>query len=178
VQAVAVLQWGLVLFLGAFLIHLLIWRLHKPEASLKVLLAIFLVVIVAGLAALYFGRNAIYSIGLAGLPNAAAYLHVLVFSVSMALAYIVIYTLIEWDSPTLTIVNMIARAGKRGVGTAKLVKLAENLPSIESRMQSLIRSNVIVEKDGRYVVSPGRHIFYRSVLYYSRLLRADDTQSG
>jgi hypothetical protein len=173
-----ILQWGGVLFLGAFLMHLLIWRLHKPKSPIKALLAVFLGVVSVGLAVLYFGDSVVCSIGLAGLPNLAAYLHVLLFFISMAFAYIVCYTALEWDSPTLTIVKMITRAGKSGIEETEFVKRAEELPFLVSRMQDLVRSGIIlVEKNGRYVLSPGLHLFYRSILFYNRLLRAE-TRTG
>jgi hypothetical protein len=172
----AVLQWTLVLLLAAFVVHLLIWRLHKPRSALKALLVVFAGVGAAGLAALYFGDSAIGSIGLARLSGPAAYLHVLIAYSSMALAYTICYTLIEWDSPTLTIVTMIGRTGKDGLEEAQILKFADDFPFVQSRIESLIAGGVLVKKDGRYLASPGRHIFYRSILFYHRLLKT--TQRG
>jgi hypothetical protein len=166
----AVLQWGLFLFLGAFLAHLLVWRVRKPTSPLKALLVIFVAAAAVGLTVVYFGERAVRSIGLAVLPNAAAYLHVLLFFTSVALAYMVSYTLLEWDSPTLTLVTMIAKAGKDGVGEVELLEYVDKLPFIESRVESLMRDNSLVYKDGYYVVGPGRHVAYRFVLFYRRLL--------
>jgi hypothetical protein len=173
----AVLQWTVLLFLAAFVAHLLVWRLRKPRSPLKALLVIFFAAAAAGLAALYFGGGAIASAGLARLPGPAAYLHVLVSVTSLALAYTVSYTLIEWDSPTLTIVTMVARAGEGGLGEAELDALADELPFIQSRIKSLIDDKVVVEEGGRYVVPPGRHFFYRFVLFYHRLLKTE-TRGG
>jgi hypothetical protein len=173
----AVLQWTLVLLLTAFLVHLLIWRLRKPKSPLKALLLILLAVIGLGLAALYFADGIIGRIGLLRISGPAAYLHVALASISMALGYMVSYTLIEWDSPTLTIVTMIAQAGKNGLAEAELGTLADRLSFIHSRIQTLVRDNVMVEKDGRFIISPGRHMFYRFVLFYHRVIRTD-TQSG
>jgi hypothetical protein len=172
-----ILEWGLGLFLGALLLHLLLWRLHKPKSPIKALLALFGGVIGAGLAALYFGDTAFRSAGLAGLANPVAYVHILLFFTSMACAYIVFYTVLEWDSPTLTLVMMIGRAGKSGFAEAEFIKHAEQIPFLESRMQDLRRSGILVEKNGRYVLSPGPHWFYRSIVFYNRLLGAD-TRSG
>jgi hypothetical protein len=174
----AVLQWGLILFLAGFLIHLLVWRVHKPESPMRVLLALFLAVIVLGLVAVYCAGGLLRSVGLAGLTTPAAYLHVLVFSVSMALFYIAGYIVLEWGSPSLTIVGTVARAGAKGVDAAGLVDAVANLPFIESRILSLIRDHTIVEKGGRYAVAPGRHLYYRALLFYSRLVRREETQTG
>jgi hypothetical protein len=169
----AVLQWTLVLFLAALLVHLLIWRLRKPGSPLKALLAIFFAVAAAGLAGLHFGEGVLASAGLAVLPGPAAYLHVLTCFIPMALAYTINYTLLEWDSPTLTIVTMIENAGERGLAEAELVRLADNLPFIQSRIRSLVSDKIIAEDGGRYVVSPGRHFCYRFILFYHRLLKTD-----
>jgi hypothetical protein len=169
----AILQWGIGLFLAAFLVHLLVWRIRKPGSSIRVLLAIFLGVAVLGLIALYLTQDAARSRGLPVLSNLAAYLHVLSFVISIAFAYIVVYTGLEWDSPTLSIVTMIARAGKTGVDEAELVQRAEKLPFLESRMQDLIRSGILVERDVRFVLSARPHYFFRSILLYNRLLRKE-----
>jgi hypothetical protein len=170
----AVLVWGSVLFLAALLTHLLVWRLRKPRSPMKALMLILLGVITAGLAALYCGDGIIRSYNLDTPGSMAAYLHTLLFSVSMSLAYITSYTLLEWGgSPTLAIVMAIARAGKAGATKAELLGLADKLPFIESRIQCLIQDKTIVEKDGHYMVSPGRHLFFGLVLFYRRLWGAD-----
>jgi hypothetical protein len=174
----AVLQWGLVLFFAAFLIHLVIWRIHKPALALRALLVIFLAIISTGLVAAYFFGSLVRSIGLAELPSVAAYLHVLLFSVSMALAYIAGNVVLEWDSPSPAIVRLVVRAGEKGIEAAELIRIAENMQFIEDRIQSLIRGNIIVENEGRFIISPGRHFFLHAILFYSRLVRRDDTQTG
>jgi hypothetical protein len=170
----AILEWGLVLLLLAFLVHVILWRLHKPQSPLKALVVIFLTVPALGLIAVHVGTGAIRSLGLAGLPNLAGYLHVLLFTTSVGLAYIVAYTLLEWDSPTLTIVRKISRAGKSGLEEADIAKLAQGPSFVESRIQSLLRSGIVVDRDGRYILSRGNHLFYRSILFYSRLMQADE----
>jgi len=169
----AVLLCGVILFFTALVIHVVIWRVRKPSSPLKTLLLILLAVIFAGLSALYFTADSLAASGFATLDTLAAYLHTLLFCVSLSLAYVVSYTLLEWDSPTLTIVMTIARAGRSGAPEAELAQLVDRLPFIGSRIQCLIRDNVITEKDGRYVISPGHHLFYRFVLSYRRLLKAD-----
>jgi hypothetical protein len=168
----AVLQWGLILFLGALLIHIAFWRVRKPASPLKALLLIFLTVTAAGLAALYACDRVVGLASPGTLDSPAAYLHTLLLTVSMSQAYMVSYTLLEWDSPTLTIVTRIARAGKGGVSEADLVQLADKLPFIESRIECLIREGIIIEKGGRYIVSSEPHLFYRFILSYRRLLGA------
>jgi len=70
---------------------------------------------------------------------------------------------------------MMARAGKKGVGEADLLKCADQFPFIESRIQSLVLDRTIAERDGRYVLSPAcfNYYFFRFVLYYGQLLGLD-----
>jgi hypothetical protein len=170
----AILQWSLVLFLSVLLTHVLVWRIRKPRSPLKALLVIVLMVPATGLAILSGTAGSSSFLGLRALPNIAAYLHVLLFTTSAGLAYMVGYTLLEWDSPTLTIVRMIESAGSEGIGEADLLKRFHDQPSfLESRIETLMRSRILVEKDGRYVLSSGRHLFFRIILLYPRLTRAD-----
>jgi hypothetical protein len=172
----AILQWGMILYLGALLVHAILWRLHRPQAPLKILLMVFFGVTAAGLAALYWHEETLRALGFAVLPNWAAYVHVFAFATAMGLAYIVGYTLLEWDSPTLTLVTKIARAGDSGVQESDLIeKLVERPSFVGSRMLTLMRSGVLAEQDGRYVLSRGNHFFYRFILFYGRLMRMDGT---
>jgi hypothetical protein len=170
-----VLLWGFVLFIVALFVHILIWRLHKPNKALNTLPRVFLVVVVTGLAALYSGDSFIRSAGIPVLPNPPAYCHVLVFYLSMSFAYIVSYTLLEWDSPTLTIVMIIAKAAQKGVEEAELFKVADKLTFVESRIQTLVNDKIIMQKDGRYVVAPEaiNSFIFRFILFYGNLAHID-----
>jgi hypothetical protein len=171
----AILQWGVVLLLSALLTHVIVWRLRKPRSPLTALLLIVLIVPATGLATLYFSRQGVASLGLKVLPNLAGYLHVFLFTTSAGLAYIIGYTLLEWDSPTLTIVRMIERAGNEGIGEAELVQLFRDRPSfLASRIETLMRSRILTEKDGRYILASGHHLFFRAILIYPRITRADE----
>jgi hypothetical protein len=172
----AVLFWGLLLFAAGFLLHLIIWRIHKPASPIKALLVVFLSVIGFGLVGVYFGHDVLGS-GLTGLSGLPQYLHVVLFSVSMAFAYIVVYTVLEWDSPTLTIVTLLARAGANGLEEIDLIKHLEKLPFLESRIQDLVRGGIVAERNDRYVLGDGYHLFFRSILLYNRLL-GTDARSG
>jgi hypothetical protein len=171
----SVLLWGFILYGIALFLHVLIWRIRKPHRALITLLGVFVAVLVAGLAGLRFAGALILSAGIPVLSNGGAYFHVLVFYLAMAFAYIVSYTLLEWDSPTLTTVMLIARAGKNGIEEADLFKVADKLTFIESRIQSLVNDKTIVEKDGRYLVAPGGlNVFLlRFILFYGRLAHVD-----
>ncbi len=166
----AVLQWGCLLLLVAFLVHLLIWRVRKPAAPLKALLVILVATEVVGLTAAHLGEGVARALGLAALPGVAADLHVVLFVTSVGLVYTISYTLLEWDSPTLTIVTLIGRAGRAGISEAELLKTIDKLPFFQSRIDGLIRGGSLVCRDGRFFVGPGRHLAFRFILSYRRLL--------
>lgn len=171
----AVLFWTLALFLIASLLHVLIWRTHKPASSLKALLIVYLAVGVSGLAFLALAQGDLRTVGLPSLLGVAAYLRVLAAFVAMTFTYTICYTLIEWDSPTLTLVNLIVSAGRHGLDESRIADLADQQPFIQSRVQSLIDGGLLVEKNGRYLIAPGKHVFYRSILFYHRLLKTQTT---
>lgn len=168
----AVLLWGCLLYVVALALHVIMWRIHRPRKPITTLLLLFSVVGITGLAVQWWGRNIILSFRAPVLANLPAYFHVVVFYVSLALAYIVCYTLIEWDSPTIAIVLKLMRAGQTGLRKADLVQSAIESYTMESRLQGLLRAKTIVKVNGRYTTSSGsvRSLFYLSVLAYGRLL--------
>ena len=110
-----VLVWSIALLGLAFGLHLAVWRIRLPARQTRALLTVFFGVLVAGLAAL----------GAAGVmaPRWAPYLpawpaqllHVGLFFVSVTLAYMITYSALEADSPSLVMIQAIADAGDDGL---------------------------------------------------------------
>lgn len=159
-----VLAWGLGLFCLALLVHLALWRIRAPRRHIRALLRLFAGVLAAGLLLLRAGADGGGDAGLCELAPAA-----LLFT-SLALAYIVTYTAVQVDSPSLVMVLAVARAGARGVTRAELEAALSDDVLVTPRLDDLVRDEVASCRDGVYRLT-GRGLPYlRLVLFWRRLM--------
>jgi hypothetical protein len=107
-------------FAGAWDIHFLVSRVRLPKSQLKALLLIFspvwAVVVVASLAA--------------GWPIRAV-VEFLYFSLifwSAALCYVITYSAMEGDSPTLSLTRHLHRRGKEGISHEEIEECFQQRP--------------------------------------------------
>ena len=118
-----ILFWGLALFCSAFLFHLIVWRVHKPKRQTKILLLLFSCTFIVGTLALCGISSLAASFSLFPLTNVIEYFHLLLFFTTLTLGYVVTYSAIEADSPSLIMVSIIANEGSGGVDEKKFTRL-------------------------------------------------------
>lgn len=141
-----VLFWGLALLGAALAIHVLRWRTSLPANQLAALLKLF----VAGLL-LWLGGNALLSLAgvtLAGLPlGLVPCLHAGLLYFSAALAYVVLFSTIDADSPSINILRALDAAGPKGLSEAELLKRTGMERFFASRLERM-------EADGMVARTP------------------------
>jgi hypothetical protein len=136
-------------FVGtAFVFHLVWWKIHVPQYQSRSLLLIFLGVLGGGLV--------LVSVA-AGLVSAAEYCQIALFVFSFAAAYIITYSAIEADSPTLVLVQLVWRAGPRGLREADLRTLLSDDVLVKPRLADLVRDGMLIpDADGYRLTFKGR----------------------
>lgn len=163
-----VLIWGPGLFLGAFFVHLAIWRVRVPARQRRALLALFSAVL-AGAAALAALAGSAGGLG-AWLPAGPwGYLFSAVCYASLAVGYIALHIGLEVDSPTLTLVQRIDAGGAQGVTEPELESAVQMERFVRSRVARLAEDAQVIEAGGRYrIAGPGLRLlgFYDA---YARL---------
>jgi hypothetical protein len=141
-----VLFWGLALLGGALAAHVLWWRTRLPANQLAALLKLFLAVL-----ALWLCGNALLGlagIGIAGLPLApVACLHAGLLYLSAALAYVVLFSTIDADSPSINILRALDEAGPQGLTEAELLRRTGMERFFASRLERM-------ETDGMTLHTP------------------------
>jgi hypothetical protein len=80
-------------------------------------------------------------------------LHVAFFYAAVALGYIVTYSALENDSPTLTVVAYAADAGERGLSREDVASLLNKDFISGSRFQSLVGSRLVEQVGGAFVLT-------------------------
>lgn len=164
----SVLCWSLEILSIAFLLHLLIWKIHLPKHQTKALLLIFFGMLVSGLLGLW-GMKALLPLRM--IPTRfPEYLHIALFVTSFTLAYVITYSAIEADSPSLVMMLAIASAGPEGLPKARFEQLMTDDLLVLPRIRDLVRDGMLVMVDGTYRLTPKGKGFVRIFVVYRQIL--------
>lgn len=165
----SVLFYGALFFLSAFLVHFIVWRLCLPRLQTDTLLMIFVLVGAAGILMLK-SRQGLCLLGIAAPEAFWDYLRLSFFYMAAALAYIISYSAIEADSPSLVIVLRIAEAGPAGLAERRLGELMTNEILVLPRLEDLVRDGFAAFADEKYSLTPKGDRFIGIFLFFRRLL--------
>lgn len=137
---------GVLLLACSFVAQLVVWRVRLPRRHTHALLALFAGVplIVAGVA---------WAAGHAVASSAAEAARIVLFYCAYSLSYIVIYSAIENESPTLAIVSHVARAGPDGSSDAELETQFGRGTAMAARFAVLERGGWIRTEGDRIVLT-------------------------
>jgi hypothetical protein len=151
-------------FAIAFAIHLIWWRLRVPRRQAAVLSALFLSVAIAG-----FGTIAIGNPFPGEMPVPRILLSVLLFF-SFSAAYLILFSALEADSPTLTVIGLIAERGSRGIHRQEVISIMQRHSYVKLRIEQMVTDGMVVEMpNGLRLASQGLWLtsivlFYRTML--------------
>jgi hypothetical protein len=160
----AVFLAGSGLFVLAFVIHLVWWRIRLPRRQSAALLALFAVTAAAGFAAIY----ALDLLpGEFSLPRLL--LAVMLFG-GYAVVYVILFSALEADSPTLTLIGIIAAAGDHGIHRSKLMQAMEQHSYVRLRIDQMIADGMAVEVGSRVHLAAQGLWLSSLVILYRRLL--------
>jgi hypothetical protein len=143
------------LFFSAMIIHVLIWKVRLPLHQLRALMILFFLVLAAW-------------IPFAGLALPGL-LHVGLFYISLSLCYVITYSAIEADSPTLSLMLFMHEHNAEGVTETGLQQFLESRPFVRKRLSALIHDGLIVEREGNYFVSGNPSSFFRVILDFRKI---------
>jgi hypothetical protein len=149
-------------FAGAWAIHFLVWRVRLPKSQLKALLLIFMIVWGVVVVASFAG----------GWPIKAV-LEFFYFSLiywSAAFCYVITYSAMEGDSPTLSLTRHLHRKGEEGVSHEEIEDFFRQRPFVGARVRALVTDNVFLEESGGYRLASGKYLFFRLILGYRRVV--------
>jgi len=151
----------------AWIVHLAIWRWRLPQAQLKALLVTFAVV--WAVAALSFLT------GFVGAGSFAAgwfvgFLYFCLIYWSAAFCYVITYSAMEGDSPTLSLTRHLHRKGSEGISHEEIEEFFRQRPFVGARVQALVAEKIFLQERGGYRLSPGNYVFFRLILTYRRIV--------
>lgn len=157
---------GFCIFMSGFLVHWLLWQFRVPANAITSLLSVFFLVLVAGFAATRY----VPFLSAFSPCNVWEYLHVTLFHVSLTLGYIIVYSAIEEDSPSTTMVKFTALAGDSGRSRSEFNLIVNNDLLIEARLRAMVQGGLAVRNFGRIQLTPQGFFWLRILSFWSRLL--------
>ena len=154
---------GIALLLGTlFAVHLVWWRIALPRRQRPVLLGLFLIggLALAPIVALLLGWLGF------GALSFVQWLNVGLAVLAFALAYVVTYSALEADSPTLSLVRHIASSGADGVREEELREFMASRPFVGARLSALVEEGMVHEREGRIHLAEHPYTLFKLVLLH------------
>jgi hypothetical protein len=148
--------------LVAWLLHLALWRVCLPKGQLKALLMIFLLVWVAAVFALWASGAALFGV--------VGFLYFCLIYWSAALCYVITYSAMEGDSPTLSLTRHLHGKGAEGISHEEIEEFFRQRPFVGARVKALVTDNIFMEESGGYRLASGKYLFFRVILGYRRVV--------
>lgn len=167
-----VLIYSLLLFSLAFIIHVVFWKIYLPKRQTKVLLQIFFGILSAGILSLIsisFFVSEVDNIVPQKIPE---YLHICLIFISLTLSYMITYSALEADSPTLVMVMTIEKSGDRGLDKEEFDRILNDDLLIKPRIRDLITDKMAYLDGEKYKLTSKGILFALIFIFYRRLLNA------
>jgi hypothetical protein len=156
---------GLFPFAVALIVHVFVWRLARPARGISVLLKLFAGVFAAVLAISLTQPQLLADLTPPGLFRAG------LLYISLALAYVILFSAIDEDSPSTSIVKFAALAGEEGCPEEDLALLITDEIVAASRLESMVASGSVVREGDRYRLGPPGIFWNRFLGFFHRLYK-------
>ena len=168
----AALFWAAATPMAAFLIHVLIWRVRLPQRHTRAILLVFGATGALALVAQPLLASAQAFHGIPVMTSATEYAMAALFIVAATAAYVITYSALEADSPTLVMIRAIAEAGPDGLPEALFHQRLTEDVLLRPRIADLKRDGFADLREGRVnLTSKGRR-FVALFIWQRRILGA------
>lgn len=164
------LFWGALIFSLFFLVHLALWRIRLPRRQVKTILIVLFGGLAASLTALAVAPDGWRLLGVPAPSGAPELLQVALLVTALILSYMITYTAIEADSPSLVMISKIQAGGPKGVAKEEFDHFLNDELLIAPRIDDLLTDRMAEFTGGRYRLTGKGRLFalvfirYRSIL--------------
>ena len=169
-----VLVFGSLLFILAFVLHLVIWKIRLPRRQVKTMLQIFFITLIAGVSALW---NAPSSFTFMGIPSPSSLwecLHITLFFISLTLAYMITYSALEADSPSLVMIMTIHKSEPEGLDRDRFSALMSDDTLVIPRIKDVLLDRMVYMDGNRYCLTEKGKLMARMFIFYRALIKAPE----
>lgn len=168
---------SLVAALGAFslllVVQVVVWRFRRRSGHYVALLALALFVFAAVLAGIAILHATAFPAARLLPATPLAYWNFAMLYGVLVLAYMITYSAVQADSPTMAVLLRIEEAAPRGLSRDELIARLGDDVLIVPRVRDLVASGLAVLERGRYVISGRGSLLARTYMAYRALLRME-----
>jgi len=165
--------YGSLLFGVAFTLHIIAWRIYIPRRQTKILLLIFLGVLLLGSLILFRFAAAISTFGMHPPTAMVGCFRMWLFVVTLILAYMITYSAIEADSPSLLIILKIHAAGSSGLDKELVALQLDDGVLIKPRLNDLLVDKMAELHHEKYRLKAKGAFMARLFTFHRNLIRAN-----
>lgn len=144
---------GFLLFALGFCFHLVIWRIRRPRATAQALIALMVVTVLGGALCLGILSHMLAPVAALTPNGLGEWSRTIVVALAVAAAYVMTYPGIEVESPTLAMIDVIARNGSRGVTKEELYRQFGDDVVVTPRLEDLLLEGLAHETSGRVALT-------------------------
>lgn len=160
---------GALLSVLPFVLHWALWRVCLPRRQTLAIVLLTLTVDAVSLLSLAWSQGTFA--GAPGAPSPVVYAHLGLFMFAMLCAYVITYSALEADSPTLVMVQMLYEARPQGLEVEKFLARLGNDVLVLPRVRDLERDGMAEVRQGRYVLTPKGRLMALGFTRFAKLLR-------
>lgn len=146
------------LLVVSFLAQIVLWKIRLPDQQIRALLIIFAIVF-----GLWLVGALVFSVALLEV------LHVGLFYLSISLCYVITYSAVEADSPTLSLIHLLGGKRAQGCSGDEIARFLTQHSFVRARLAALVHSGLIREQNGRYVIAGKHSIAFRIILGFRKV---------
>jgi hypothetical protein len=156
-------------FLVSFVAQILLWRFRRPGRQRVVITLLFGGVFVGGLLISTRTWRMIRG-GAEDITFWADLFQMTLCYAALVCAYITTYSAVEVDSPSLTMIRMIADAGKQGISRDDFLARIRQYSFLDPRIDDLLREGLIASAQDRLVITGTGRRFVAFFVFLRRVL--------
>lgn len=156
-------------FALAFIIHFVSWKIKLPKRQTKTLLVIFFSTLFIGFFITNFVSEYYHFLDKCTITE---YLHISLFFVALTLAYMITYSAIEVDSPSLVMIMTIANAGANGLDKNEFERILNDDLLVKPRLKDIVTDKMAYLDGEKYKLTSKGILFARIFIIYRKLVNA------
>jgi hypothetical protein len=149
---------GAGLFALFLVAHVIVWKFRLPKRHTPALLGIFFMAL-----PLCFPLALIQGFSLIEI------LHALLLYITLSLCYVITYSAIEGDSPTLSLMRFVAEQPTQGRTLQEIESFFAERPFIRARISALLHSSLVRQENGRYFIQGSPSLPFRMILGFRKI---------
>jgi len=143
------------------LLHILLWRLKRPNRHALSLLFIFIIIPGVFLASVGMLSENISWTEVCG---------IFLLHASLSFAYIQVYPASQADSPSFKILLHVGKSMPQGMTAGEIQALFPAAVLLDARIEDLVRATLVSEKDGKLSLTKQGELLIRPFIYLRQIL--------